>query len=157
MRYQICLLFVGLVIILVCEREPTIRAGSLIELHESWERMERELHLSPADAATLEAAIDVLVGEAARELIESRESKYESLSEADRRREAEILAPLVGLDFDEVLTAATARTLDEKGAVLAALWAERAAQASSGAKLEGRLRRLDEALRSFHALALVKR
>lgn len=167
MRYEMGLLFTGLAMFWLFEREPTLEARSLIELHGSWERMERELHLSAADSAALEEAIDTLVGEAARQLISVRETKYQCLSEADRRRETEILAPLQGLAFDQVLAAAKDRVLDEKGAVLAALAASQAVhreeptppavrRSDGAAALKRRLRDLDETLRSFDALMLAQ-
>ncbi|HVR29024.1 MAG TPA: hypothetical protein VMS86_05760 [Thermoanaerobaculia bacterium] len=130
MRGKLVLAAVGISICWASQREPTLDASSLIELHGSYERMVRELRLSGAEAAALEQAIDVLVGDAARDLIASRELKYQSLGPKDRRLEAEILAPLDGLAYRELLSAAAATKVDEMNVVLAQLAAEEATAAS---------------------------
>ena len=57
--------------------------ASMFSLYESTEAMKQELELSKKDAAALEGAIDVLVGDATREMLAQAEAAGE---DAARRR-----------------------------------------------------------------------
>jgi hypothetical protein len=94
-----------------CDDEPRLEAESLFTLHKSTVEMKRELKLSKRDAAALEGAIDVLVGDATRELVAATEASGASPSPAaEAEAEARILAPVDGLTFHEVVTAAAYST-----------------------------------------------
>jgi hypothetical protein len=105
-----------------CDHEPRLDGASLFALHHSAQAMKKELKLSKADAEALDGAIDVLVGDAMRDLLARPESAGEApSSEAQAEQEASILAPVDGLAFREVVTAAADQTNRELEDLLAQL------------------------------------
>jgi len=105
-----------------CHRDARLDGASMFSLHESTGAMKRELKLSPADAAALDGAIDVLVGDDTREMLAANEASGEEPSpEARTKVEAKVLAPVDGLTFGEVITAAAEQTNRELEGLLAEL------------------------------------
>ena len=105
-----------------CDDEPRLEADSLFALHQSTTAMKRELKLKNRDAAALDGAIDVLVGYATRELLAATEAAGPAPSPAaETEAEARILAPIDGITFREVITAAADTTDRELQGLLAEL------------------------------------
>jgi hypothetical protein len=102
---------VALVTILVfpllgCDDEPRLDARSLFALHQSTQSMKKELKLSKQAAGALDNAIDVLIGDATRALIEEQEARAALDPEERGREEALALAPVNDLTLQEVLATA---------------------------------------------------
>ena len=123
----------GTVIVLVsllslpgCRREIRLEADSLLALHETTERMKRELGLSKAGSRALDNAIDVLVGDATRDLIEAQEASGAAPSAETLAAEAEALAAVHGLTLEEVLSRAVAARKSELESLAAEIGAEEA-------------------------------
>jgi hypothetical protein len=104
-----------------CQREGRLDASSMFSLHESTEAMKEELALSKKDAAALDGAIDVLVGDATREMVEQAEAAGDVPEAARVETEARVLAPIHGLTFRQVITAAADKTSGELDGLLAEL------------------------------------
>jgi len=134
------LALIGVSLAWMAQHEPRLDGRTLVALQESYDRMETELRLSADRSKTLEEAINVLIGEAAGELIAARALRVEepSLTERrdDHRREARALAPIHRLSYDEVLAAAAEKTQSELGGVLAALSREMATAADDRLELQ---------------------
>lgn len=113
-----------------CQSEPRLEADSLFTLHESTKAMKEGLELSGSDAAALEGAIDVLVGDATRELLAATEALREPPDAmAQAEAEARVLAPIERLTFRQVITAAADSTNRELEGLLADLGAQEAVAA----------------------------
>ncbi len=104
-----------------CQREIRLDAGSMFSLHESTEAMKQELELSKEDAAALDGAIDVLVGDATREMVAQAEAAGDVRASLAREVEARVLAPVDGLTFRQVIKAASDRVDGELEGLLAEL------------------------------------
>ena len=103
-----------------CNREPRLDGTSMFALHESTKTMKQELELSTRDSAALDGAIDVLVGDATRELVDRVEA--EATPTAERvASEAAVLTPIDGLSFPQVIGAAADRTNRELEGLIAEL------------------------------------
>lgn len=87
-------------LILACSGEPRLNGESRYWLHMSSADLKKELSLSPGQANAMEAAIDVLVGEDTRRLLDDGEAAEGAEGNA---REQEALAPIDGLSFGELL------------------------------------------------------
>jgi len=105
-----------------CHRAARLDGESMFSLHESTEAMKRELKLSKKDAAALDGAIDVLVGNATREMLAASEAAAEPVLSPERAAaEKRVLAPVDRLTFGEVITAAADKTNRELEGLLAEL------------------------------------
>ena len=122
------------------EQQPVLNADSLDDLHDSADRVKWSLQLSPDEFASLEQALDVLVGDDARRLVQALETM-----EAQRRPlppsvrvavESRVLAPVEGLSFEGLVTAAVDKAVDRRTGLLGDLRAEKAAVQSSRRQLQ---------------------
>ena len=104
-----------------CHRETRLDARSMFSLYESTEAMKKELALSKKDAAALDGAIDVLVGDATREMLAQAEAAGEVPAAARVETEARVLAPVHSLTFHQVIGAAADKTKSELDGLLAEL------------------------------------
>jgi hypothetical protein len=104
-----------------CQREIRLEATSMFSLHESSKAMKERLELSKRDAAALDGAIDVLVGDGTRELMAQGEAAGTLGSPAQLEAEARVLAPIDGLTFRQLIGAAADRTSSELEGLLAEL------------------------------------
>jgi hypothetical protein len=104
-----------------CQREARLDATSMFTLHESTKAMKDHLELSKKDAAALDGAIDVLVGDATREMLALAEAAGNLGSPTQLEAEAKVLAPVDGLTFRQLITAASDRTSSELDGLLAEL------------------------------------
>jgi hypothetical protein len=104
-----------------CQREIRLDARSMFSLYESTEAMKKELALSKKDAAALDGAIDVLVGDATREMLAQAEAAGEMPAAARVETEARVLAPVHSLTFRQLITAAADKTNSELEGLLAEL------------------------------------
>ena len=102
-----------------CNREPRLDGTSMFALHESTKTMKQKLELSTKDSGALEDAIDVLVGDETRELVDRAEAEATPSAEL-LASEAAVLTPIDGLTFPQVIGAAADKTRRE----LAVLQAE---------------------------------
>jgi hypothetical protein len=122
------------------EQQPVLSADSLGDLHDSADRVKWSLQLSPGEFASLEQALDVLVGDDARRLVqamETMEARSKPLPPSVRLAvESRVLAPVEGLSFEGVVTAAVDRTVDRRTGLLGDLRAEKAAVLSSRRQLQ---------------------
>ncbi len=122
------------------EQQPVLNADSLYDLHDSADRVKWSLQLSPEEFASLEQALDVLVGDDARRLVQALETIE------DQRRplppsvrlavESRVLAPVEGLSFEGLVTAAVDKAVDRRTGLLGDLRAEKAAMQSSRRQLQ---------------------
>jgi hypothetical protein len=104
-----------------CQREIRLDATSMFALHESTKAMKERLELSKADAVALDGAIDVLTGDATREMLAQAEAAGDLGSPAQLETEARVLAPVHGLTFRQLITAASDLTNSELEGLLAEL------------------------------------
>lgn len=122
MRHTTVLALVAASSLWSCHREVRLDAKSMFTLHESTQKMKHEIALSKKDAAALDGAIDVLIGDATREMLAAVEAAPDSPSAAERaEREAKVLAPVDGLTFREVISAAADQTNRKLEGLLAEL------------------------------------
>jgi hypothetical protein len=120
-----------------CRSEPRLDADSLFALHESTKAMKEDLGLSASDVAALEGAIDVLVGDATRELLTATETLPEPPDPmAQAEAEARVLAPIDGLTFPQLITTAADATDRELEALLADLSTQEAVAAEHQKRLD---------------------
>ena len=103
-----------------CSREPRLDGTSMFALHESTKTMRQKLELSTKDSAALDGAIDVLVGDATRELLDRVETEATPNSEL-AQAEAAVLKPINELTFPQVIAAAADQTHRELEGLLAEL------------------------------------
>jgi hypothetical protein len=122
------------------EQQPVLNADSLYDLHDSADRVKWSLQLSPDEFSSLEQAIDVMVGDDARRLIqavETMEARSKPLPPSIRlAAESRVLAPVEGLSFEGLVTAAIDKTQDRRTGLLGDLRAERAAMHASRLELQ---------------------
>jgi hypothetical protein len=122
MRRITVLVVVAVCLAASCDNEPRLDGHSLLALHESTESMKKALALSKKDAAALDAAIDVLVGDATREMLAAAESSAESAIGPERlAAEARVLQPIDDLSLREVIANAALKTNRELEGLLAEL------------------------------------
>jgi hypothetical protein len=111
------------------EQQPVLNADSLYDLHDSADRVKWSLQLSPDEFASLEQALEVLVGDDARRLmqaLETMEGHSKPLPASVRlAAESRVLAPIEGLSFEDLVTAAVDKTVDRRTALLGDLRAEK--------------------------------
>ena len=103
-----------------CNREPRLDGTSMFALHESTKTMKQKLELSKKDSAALDGAIDVLVGDATRELLDRAEAEATPPTELVQS-EAAVLTPIDELTFPQVIGAAADQTHRELEGLLAEL------------------------------------
>lgn len=122
------------------QQQAVLDAASLYDLHDSADRVKLRRELSPGEFAALEEALDVLVGDDARRLMEKMERIEVSsrpLPAAVRlAAEARVLAPVDGLTFEGLVTAAVDKTRDRRTGLLGDLRSEKAAAPKSRRELE---------------------
>jgi hypothetical protein len=104
-----------------CQREARLDSTSMLSLHESTKAMKEGLALSKKDAAALDGAIDVLIGDSMREMLAQAEAAGNLGSPTQLEAEARVLAPVDGLTFRQLITAAADRTSTELDGLLAEL------------------------------------
>src|SRR5688572_7818934 len=105
-----------------CSHEPRLDGTSMFALHESTKTMKQKLELSKKDSAALDGAIDVLVGDATREMIELAEAEgRDTTATARAEAEATVLTPIDGLTFHQVVGTAADQTGRELDGLLAEL------------------------------------
>jgi hypothetical protein len=121
MRYINVVVLVVASFLWSCQREIRLDAASMFSLHESTKAMKERLELSKKDAAALDGAIDVLVGDAMREMLAQAEAAGNLGSPTQLESEARVLAPIDGLTFRQLITAASDRTSSELNGLLAEL------------------------------------
>jgi hypothetical protein len=120
----------------VVGQEPVLSSASLYDLHDSADRVKSTLQLSSDEFASLQHALDVMVGEPARELVEEMESSSATIPAAERRAsEAKVLAPIDGMTFEALVTAATEKRIDERTGLLGDLRLEQVAAPTSRRQL----------------------
>jgi hypothetical protein len=125
----------------------------MFSLHETTEAMKRELKLSKKDAAALDGAVDVLVGNATREMLAAAEAAAEPTSSPERAAaEKRVLAPVDRLSFGQVITAAADKTNRE----LEGLLAELSEYEAIAAEHQGHLDRV-EVSRANYGMSLATR
>jgi hypothetical protein len=111
----------------VMPHQPVLNADSLYDLHDSADRVALRMDLSSREFASLEHALDVMVGDRARRLLEKIESSPRRLPACVRlAAEARVLAPVHGMTYDGVVSAAVEKTLDRRTGLLGDLRAQRA-------------------------------
>ncbi|HVR29025.1 MAG TPA: hypothetical protein VMS86_05765 [Thermoanaerobaculia bacterium] len=153
MRKSVVLAIVfGLTSLSACKREVRLEAQSLFALHQSTESMKRELKLSKAGARAFDNAIDVLIGEATRELIAAQEASGEVPGPQGSPAEAKALAPVHGLTHADVLVAAIEKRKGELQGLVAELDVEEAAAAEQQASLD-----LIKVVRAKYGMSLATR
>ena len=112
----------------VMPHQPVLDADSLYDLHDSADRVKLRMDLSPREFASLEHALDVMVGDRARRLVEKIESSPRPIPAAVRlAAEARVLAAVDGMTYDGLVSAAVEKTVDRRTGLLGDLLAERAA------------------------------
>jgi hypothetical protein len=105
-----------------------LSSDSFYDLHDSADRVKWTLQLSRDEYASLEQALDVLVGEPALDLVEEMERSIEPLPRAVRvASEAKVLAPVEGLTFEGLVTAAVDKRRDQRTGLLGDLRVAKAA------------------------------
>jgi hypothetical protein len=122
------------------EQQPVLNADSLDDLHDSADRVKWSLRLSPDEFASLEQALDVLVGDDARRVVqalETMEAQRRPLPPAVRLAvESRVLAPVEGMSFEGLVTAAVDKAVERRTGLLGDLRAEKAAMQSSRRQLQ---------------------
>jgi hypothetical protein len=122
MRWLPVIALVTSSVLVSCGGEVTLDGSSMFALYESTQAMKQKLELSTKDAAALDGAIDVLVGDATRRMVEAAEAAAEPRpAVAQTAVEAEVLAPIDGLTFREVVTGAADKVNRELEGLLAEL------------------------------------
>lgn len=115
----------------LAELQPVLSADSLGDLHDSADRVKWSLQLSPGEFASLEQALDIMVGDDARRMMqamETMEARSKPLPASVRLAvESRVLAPVEGLSFEGLVTAAVDKTRDRRTGLLGDLRAEKAA------------------------------
>jgi hypothetical protein len=122
------------------DQQPVLSADSLDDLHDSADRVKWSLQLSPDEFASLEQALDVLVGDDARRLeraVETLESAARPLPPPVRlAAESRILAPVEGMSYERLVTAAVDKTQDKRAGLLGDLRVEKVAVIASKRHLQ---------------------
>ena len=122
MRRHLLIPFALAPLLLACNQEPRLDGTSMFALHESTKTMKQKLELSKKDSAALEGAIDVLVGDATREMFDRAEAEGEEIPATARvEAEATVLTPVDGLTFNQVIGTAADKTARELDGLLAEL------------------------------------
>jgi hypothetical protein len=121
MRFTKVLALAVASILCSCQREARLDATSMFSLHESTKAMKEGLELSKKDAAALDGAIDVLIGDATREMLAQAEAAGTLGSPTQLEAEARVLAPVDKLTFRQLITAAEDRISSELDGLLAEL------------------------------------
>jgi hypothetical protein len=152
MKTNLAIALIGVVLLSACKREVRIDGESLLALHNSTESMKRKLKLSKAGARALESAVDVLVGDATRALLEAYEAGGPPPGPERERAEARALAPIHELTLPEVLAAAAERRRGELRGLEDALEVERAAVAEQKEHLD-----LIKVVRAVYGMSLSSR
>jgi hypothetical protein len=121
----------------VLQQPPVLNADSLYDLHDSADRVKLSLSLTRDEYATLERALDVMVGDDARRLMDSLDASPRPLPASVRlAAEARVLAPVRGMTYDRLVHAAADKTRDRRAGLLGELRAERAAAPTSRQQLQ---------------------
>jgi hypothetical protein len=116
---------------------PVLNAASLYDLHDSADYVKSSLQLSREEFASLEHALDVLVGDDARRLMERVEKSRRPVPAAVRlAAEARVLAPIDGMTYPGLVTAAVEKTTDRRTGLLGDLRTEKAAAVRSRSELQ---------------------
>lgn len=150
MRKTVVLSLLVVIAVGACKSEVRLDGRSLFALHKSTEAMKRELKLTKAGGRALDAAIDVLVGEAIRELVAAQER--EGAVSATPRAEAVALASIHHLTHADVLSSAIAKRRSELQGIAAELDVERAAAAEQQTHLD-----LVKVVRASYGMSLATR
>jgi hypothetical protein len=115
------LVWLAIALVLVsCNREPRLDGTSMFALHESTKTMKEKLALSTRDSIALDGAIDVLIGDATRELVDRAAAEATPTAEL-AASEAAVLTPVDGLSFPQVIGAAADKTNRELEGLIAEL------------------------------------
>lgn len=121
----------------VMPHQPVLNAESLYDLHDSADRVKLRMDLSSREVASLEHALDVMVGDRARRLVEKIESSPRTIPTALRlAAEARVLAPINGMTYDGLVSAAVEKTIDRRTGLLGDLRVERAAAQNNRRQLQ---------------------
>jgi hypothetical protein len=122
---------------LLLQQRPVLSAASLYDLHDSADRVRIRLDLSKEEFAVLDHALDVMVGDQARRLMERLDAVPRRLPAPIRlAAEARVLAPVEGLTYEGLVTAAVDKTRDRRTGLLGDLRYERAAAPTSRRELQ---------------------
>jgi hypothetical protein len=117
------------------EQQPILDADSLDDLHDSADRVKWALQLSDNEFASLEQALDVMVGDDTQRLmlaLEAMEAQSKPLPRSARlAAESRVLAPVEGLSFERLVAAAVDKTQERRSGLLGELRAEKAAAQAS--------------------------
>ena len=117
--------------------QPVLDADSLYDLHDSADRVKLRMDLSSREFASLERALDVMVGDRARRLVEKIEASPRRLPASVRlAAEARVLAPVQGMTYHGLVTAAVEKTIDRRTGLLGDLRVQRASAPTQRRQLQ---------------------
>jgi hypothetical protein len=117
--------------------QPVLNADSLYDLHDSVDRVTLRMDLSSREFVSLEHALDVMVGDRARRAVAAIDASPKRLPASVRLAvEAHALAPIQGMTYDRVVTAAIDKTVDRRTGLLGDLRTQKAVAPTNRRQLQ---------------------